>query len=294
MHAVTPQMVRDGLLKLPEWVDDYGWNYTKPNNSYAEKSECVSLGYGEWGDFLFNVRLQRHYERVGKDNVKLPLKYYMLQHYVQYKAIHPYLSFKTGGKEKMEQREKVKKEHPMMYKLIQLLWPCDNEYLGVCEDSAYDMKKGAAQKLLIGQRSPDDITKMVCKKVDTAQVKPEEVKLSAKPEDDVYVGAEGDDPAILKIKSKCKCGKIAWKAGWVEKSQCEKSEIEKYADENKPWDWGKEKFTQAWQLDEKDSEYEMKMEVGVVTERMADSNEYAWYMRKCCARSARLGLEGSK
>ena len=64
------------------------------------------------------------------------------------------------------------------------------------------------------------------------------------------------------------------------------------AKNGKEWDWEKSKNTAAWQQNN-DLEYELKLEEGVVANTLADSNEWAWYLRKCCARSARIGLIGA-
>jgi len=295
LKYVAPQMVRDGLLKLPEWEAANGWDFSSPSNSFANKSECVTKNYGDFGDFLWNVRMQRIYGEQGKDNVILPVKSYGLHHYAQYRYITKYLSFGSGGQGKTNRRQEVKEQYPNAYKLLRMLWPCDNQYLSVCEDSAYGMKKGAAQKFLIGQRSDDDTTKMVCKDIDQAEVDEQQVKLQRIAADDVLEGNENDSEAITKIKSKCKCERIAGNGGWIaQHSDCKriKKVMAWNAKNGKEWDWEKSKNTAVWQQNN-DSEYELKLEEGVVANTLADSNEWAWYLRKCCARSAQIGLIGA-
>ena len=298
LRSVVPQMVEDGLLKLPKWEAANGWEYISPSNSFSALSSTVSKSMGDFGDFLWNARMQGIYRKEGKGNVKLPVpasSWYM-HHYAQSRYITRYLSFKSGGENKTKVRQEVKKQFPNAYKVLQMLWPCDNQYLPVCEDAAYGMKKGAAQRLLIGQRSDDDSTKMVCRDIDQAEVNPDEVKLQPMATDDVYLGSNDDSEAIIKIKAKCKCENVAGKGGWiVQRSDCKSmsKEMKKNAKKGQAWSWEKIENTVAWQQSKDDLEYELRLEEGVVADTMADSNAWAWYLRKCCARTARIGLKGA-
>ena len=299
LKYVAPQMVRDGLLKLPKFEEKHGWKWTAPNNSYAEASDCITEKFGDFGDFLWNARMQKKFRIIGKENIQLPVKKQLayLHHFVQYSVIHPYLSFVSDGEQKIEQRKQLEEDFPNVFKLLKQLWPCDNKYVPACEDSAYGMKKGAAQRLLIGQRSPDTPTQMVCKDVDTSEIGKEEVKLVPLPTGDIYLGKSDDSPANIKVKAKCKCNKIAKAGGWVEQhpSKCMlvNKELKKYNENGRAWSWAHKNLATVWTQNEDDDEYELKMEPGAVTKRLADSNEYAWYLRKCCRRSARIGLTSS-
>lgn len=142
-----------------------------------------------------------------------------------------------------------------MYNLAKILWPCNNKYIPPCEDSVYDMTKGLAQRFLIG-RSIDpesDPNTMECKiePEENAEIKEEDIiELPPMPADDVYLEETRD-----KYKSKCEHEANMWT--------------------DKP----------VWK-----NEYEMIMKPDIVAQALEYSDDFAWYLRKCCARSARIGL----
>ena len=125
------------------------------------------------------------------------------------------------------------------------IWPCNNEYISVCEDSAHGMTKGAAQKLTIGRSVEGKPYKMEClKDVDTPEVAMKD--LSPLPTDDVSLDEN-------RAWNKAKCQRATQDGGFLTRQQS---------------------------FDD--------LATGEVAKLLGESNEHAWWLRKCCAKSAKF------
>jgi len=246
IKQVLPLMDKAGALQLPRFVNSTEWSWKKPHDEPfadgeickgAEKrSNTLGLSY----DYLWNALQQDHL----KGTTKIPRC--NTHHYFIYTGQDKFLGLSTGGGEAKEQaRKKQKKTNPNLYNLLEIIWPCNNHYISVCEDSAHGMTKGLAQQLIIGKSMPEQPSKMICLSgVDTAEVGMTPV--SSLPADDVYKEEN-------KAWNQENCLKKTRKGGWLE---------------------AEDTFEE--------------LETGEVAKSLEDSNEYAWWLRKCCAKSAKF------
>ena len=236
---VFPKMHAAGYLKLPEFKNTPEWSF-KENDGRCEGNK----GTNTEGTFtyLWNAVNQARLRGTSKiDACKT-------HHYFIYSGQDIYLNFVSNGKQKEEVRQKLKEDDPNLYNMLRIIWPCDNYYISVCEDSAHGMTKGLAQKLRIGKSDPNNPTNMICTDDDTAEIALTDVKdITPLPKANVFT----DDQTADKHAEKCK--KVMRREGW----------LEGYVDL-------------------------LDLPVGKVKESLAVSNERGWWLRKCCARTAKF------
>merc|ERR1712200_372205 len=191
---------------------------------------------GEAFSYIWNSYMSRIFRGEKKIEQAIPGKNYAKNwhHFFLYGGTKFFHSFVRGGEKKTEQRRTVEEKKINTYNLMMEIWPCNNRYISVCEDSNYGMTKGLAQTLMIGQQNVDDPTKMDCKDLDKAEITMAELLA---------------DPG----------------------------------DEYKKWKSNKKIWS---------TEDTLAMARGVLMQPLKDSSEWAWFLRKCCAKSAKDGLDG--
>merc|ERR1712059_152705 len=144
-----------------------------------------------------------------------------------------YLHFSGGGSLKKAAREKLAKGNTNLYNLNALMWPCNNDYIAVCKDAAFDFTAGLYQKLKIGKADKNDPSKMICsEKIDNREIAQQ--KPISHPTADVFEKA-------TKEKSKSKCLKVLQRRGWLKSGQTEKDlkdgQVEKALVDDSEYDW---------------------------------------------------------
>lgn len=266
IQYVLPEMqkAKPTNLILPPFKNSTLWSWKLADDSYCSvgsiERNSRETNHGKVDLFLWNSQLQRvakQNHRDGKSDEFLKVKCTTgkMQHFMDYQATLPYLSLFSRQKSR-QNRENLAENNENMLNLLNIIWPCKNNYISVCEDSVHNMTKGLGQKLLIG-RSVDesDPNKMECEPEKNAEIKQEDIMdLPSVPDDDVY-------EKETKTESQGKCQRMAANWGWQTK--------------NAKWK----------NVDE------MNMKPDVLSQPLKDGNEYAWYLRKCCAKSAGVGLK---
>jgi len=244
---VLPPMQFAGKLDLPEFINSPEWSWTTPYDGPYEDgitcpgSEKSSASQGPVFDFLWNSLQQDHLK--GTTNIDRCKNH----HYFIYTGQDNFLGLPGGGKLKEDKRKNGRENNPNLFNLLEIIWPCNNKYVGVCEDSAYGMTKGLAQKFLIGKSDPANPSSMICGDIDSPEIGEEGVyELSPLPNNDVL----DDQDAAYSLK---KCLDVTKKGEFL-------SENETFSD----------------------------LIAGVVANSLVDSNEYGWWLRKCCATSAKF------
>jgi len=237
---VLPLMEKAGELQLPQFVNSTEWSWKKPDDEICKGVEKRSNTYGLSYEYLWNA-LQQDYLKettgIARCNV---------EHYFIYTGQDKFLGLSGGGEAKEQARNSQKETNPNLYNLLEIIWPCNNHYISVCEDSAHGMTKGLAQQLKIGRSISGQPSKMKCLSgVDTAEV--DMTPVSDLPADDVVYKEENEE------WNKKKCLKKTIEGGWL----------------------GAEDTFE-------------ELETGEVAKSLGDSNEYAWWLRKCCAKSAKF------
>lgn len=261
IRVVLPEMVKAGDLVLPTFQGTDLWTKTTPNNEWCKGDKVAEKLYDRYGEmysYLWNERMQITAYSEGKPS-QINCGYPNLQHSMDYGATGKFHSLQFGGEGKQAKRDLVKEERPNLYNLLKLLWPCNNKYIGVCEDSVRGMTLGLAQRFKIGKSiDPANPNKMECVYEKEAEI--EEAKVTPLPElptEDVYYGDN-------KIASQDKCQKQAVNTNLLTTDK------------------------QKWTTDDTGERQELRL--GKLFQPLADSHEYAWYLRKCCAKSARTAL----
>jgi len=141
-------MARDGRLKVPTFKNDKFRNYTETD--YLKKKD------DKLSDFLLNSYHQDH----ARGSTKI--KDEKLHHYFIYTGQEK-LIIKNGGlKKAQEDANRLKTENKNLYAILKQVWQCENDYVMVCKDAAYDFTKGLSQRLTIAQVDPEDPQKMIC------------------------------------------------------------------------------------------------------------------------------------
>jgi len=243
IKRVLPRMQAAGVLKLPVFQNTTEWSWQKPNDCFPDEK------LADWDpvrEFLWNSAFQD--KSMGNTNAD-QCKWH---HYFIYTGQDKHLSQPCGGECKKKTRADQKLRNPNLYNLMESLWQCDNDYISVCEDSAFDFKKGAAQQFRIGKSDPEDPSKMICMPIDhdTAEIEVSEVPEHPHdiPEEDVFKPTEEYNVDH--------CMRVLYRGGWLE------------ANSN---NYG--------------------LNFGEVAQDLPDSNEQAWWLRKCCARTAKFLVE---
>ena len=260
---VFPAMVKTGYLKLPEFdtSNNPQYIYTKPygicDNQIAEQ---LSRKAGDLYDFVWNSIKEG-------TNKQYQCTWH---HYFMHWMHKDFLSLESGGQPKEKARKEGRKQRPNMFNIFKRLWPCNNSYLSVCEDAAYGFTKGMAQRFIIGKSDPDDRSKMICRNdIDKTEIEKVEELSPVPSEDDSFArlsweGIFKDEGFSSKYPSgQDKCYKTIQKGGsmgygWV-KDGIRLSGIKKG-----------------------------KFYPEVIRNSLKDSNEFAWWLRKCCASTAKL------
>jgi len=236
---LLPKMVKNGDLTLPEFVKTTEqWEFKQPDGKVCGEQELKGLA--EQGDmfvWLWNVLQQATESGATKiDRCKN-------HHFFIYSG-QGLWGFTGHGPEQMKEQEDIKALRPNLYNLYKKLWPCNNRYISICEDSAHGMTKGLAQKLIIGKSDASDPSRMIClEEADKAEV--EEQPVSSLPQDDVY---EDDYREWYSDK----CARVLKIGGWIPKGKLD------------------------------------ALQAGVVAQSLQYSNERAWWLRKCCAKTAKF------
>merc|ERR1719154_925096 len=244
---VLPLMYAAGKLELPKFINSPEWSWTTPyDGPYEDGTSCENIAQrrGEQGpvfDFLWNSLQQAHMKKTSNiDRCKN-------HHYFIYSGQDKFLGLESGGKPKENLRKECQEKNENLFNLLEIIWPCNNQYIAVCEDSAYGMTKGLAQKLLIGKSDPANPSNMICEDIDISEIDVEDMdKLSSPPTSDV---TEEDKKTWYRNK----CRKVAKKAGFLAEDQRLSA-----------------------------------LDHGVVASSLDDSSEYGWWLRKCCAKSAKF------
>merc|ERR1719186_2230721 len=248
IKRVLPLMQKAGKLKLPEFINSPEWSWTTPyDGPYEDDTTCkgvekISKKEGPLHDYIWNSLQQ--------DTLKETTKIDRCNnhHYFIYTGQDKFLGLASGGEPKEDERKNGRENNANVHNLLEIIWPCNNKYISVCEDSAYGMTKGLTQKFLIGKSDPanPDPNHMICEDIDTSEIEEEEMnELSPLPTNDVY--------DVDKAWSLDKCLKVTKEGGFLTK---------------------KETFSD--------------LISGVVATSLVDSNEYGWWLRKCCAKSAKF------
>jgi len=248
---VLTEMEKAGRLTVPKFINSTVWNWTQPynapfgdKNKWCGRTESSSKREGKVHDFIWNALQQ--------DSLKGTTKIDRCQneHFFIYTGQDKFLGFPSGGEPKKKKRKYLKENNTNLWNLLEKIWPCNNNYLSVCEDSAYGMTKGLTEKLRIGKHDPDSPADMVCKDdIDKPEIDEDEMqKLSPVPTEDVSIPKYVD-------WNKEKCLKVAREGEFLTSKQ-------KLGD----------------------------LEEGQVAKSLVDSNEYGWWLRKCCAKSAKFPI----
>jgi len=246
IKQVLPLMQKAGKLQLPKFIDSTEWKWTTPyDGPYEDGTSCKTEErfalQGPVYAYLWNSLQQDHLKGITNiDRCKH-------QHYFIYTGQDQFLSLPSGGEQKEISRKNLKESQANLFNLLEIIWPCNNKYVSVCEDSAYGMTKGLVQKLIIGKSDPTNPSNMICGDHDSPEIEEKDMnKISPLPTSDVYEDQDKD-------YSLNKCLNVARIAGFLaEKGHF--SELEK----------------------------------GVVAASLDDSNERGWWLRKCCAKSAKF------
>ena len=239
IKRVFQKMHAAGYLTLPEFKNTPEWSFKAYDGSCTDgkivEKDPTYL-------YLWNAVNQAVLRGVSKiDTCKT-------HHYFIYSGQDKYLSFVSNGKKKEEARRKLEEKDPNLFNLLKLIWPCNNRYISVCEDSAHGMTKGLAQKLLLGKSDPKNPTNMICNDDDTAEIGETDVaEVTPLPKANVFTEDQTD------AKQAQKCVRVMNLEGWMQG----------YADL-------------------------LDLPIGKVQESLADSNERGWWLRKCCARTAKF------
>ena len=293
LRFVLPDMVKFGYLKLPEFINTDKWTYDSEyrpccyKNDDERQQTCQDLengglnnGVKKWKyedsttyDFLYNAAIQDNLTP-WRDEPRSSVFRCNPQHYFIY-AGENFLGLESGGAYREAARSVLKERNPNLYNLVKLMWPCDNTYISRCEDAAYQNKKSANQVLTLGKSDPDDPSKITCNsELDIPEVL-EVPQVSPIPETDI----EDDLPPVVKewfadkgntvapgesMRDRCESWGIR-KQSWVEKREPGLVEPWLREDQN------------IWELD-----------VQGLRESLHDSNERAWWLRRCCATTARF------
>jgi len=205
IKRVLPRMYQSGGLKLPEFVTNAtsGWTFTTPEK-VDQPGKPMWEAVRTW---LYNAASQD--KILGNTGVRDPSK---THHYFIYTGQDKYLSLPCGGECRDAKRRKMQLRNTNLFNLQKMLWPCNNDYISVCEDYAFNFKKGLAQKLRIGKSDPDDISKMICTDDDTAEIEEDEVPKD--PEDLSQV--DRMDTAAPELN---KCLRVINREGWLKNAK---------------------------------------------------------------------------
>lgn len=188
-------------MKLPLFENSDKYNYTA--SKYAAKNMMFQ-------DFLQNSCLQ--------DRTRTPPATVMtctknLDHYFIYTGQDKRLGLSAQGKVRDDFRKYAEERNPNLQKLMKVVWPCNNDYVMVCKDAAYNYRMGASQKLLIGKADANDPSKMICRDdVDQPEFQDRGMRLDRT--DDYYQGEVGNTDDIKKQKIGQRCEKILRKGDW--------------------------------------------------------------------------------
>ena len=238
INRVVARMVENGDLKLPEFINSPEWKFQEPKGNICEGEETKQgRPFQTW---LWNSLQQSTEKGITKiDRCKN-------HHYFIYSGQG--LWGLTGhGPKQIEWKQRIQKNEPNLYNLYKEIWPCNNQYLSNCEDSAHGMTKGLAQTFIMGKSSSEDPAKMTClDNVDKPEVEAADA-LSDLPTEDVV---EEEEYAEFYQK---KCKKVLKAGGWIEAAR--------------PLE---------------------NLKPGEVASTLQYSDERAWWLRKCCAKTAKF------
>lgn len=251
-------------LTMPKFIDDTTWQHKES-----------PMGEGLSG-FLWNAYWQDKYNGFTKIKQKdngTPKTH----HYFIYSGMQSYINTAAGsGELRAHKRNILKTNQPNLYAIMKLVWPCNNAYISPCKDAAYGFTLGLNQKFKIGKADPNDPSKMICKDdLDFSEVATPNV---------ISPIAIADAPAGPHIKTKK-----------IQPPQCEKA-LSKLRlttgvcdAEKKPRYCRKKKVKQA------ENGVEVVQYGDVMKSLKLDGadpddhgNEYAWWLRKCCATTAKM------
>ena len=272
-------MVKDGKLTLPDFVGQANWpEMITPVATWGKHAVKKYKKQGEAYSYIWNSYMSRLFRGEKTIDKAIPGKNYAKNwhHFFLYGGTKFFHSFVRGGEKKTEQRRTVEENKINTYNLMMEIWPCNNRYISVCEDSNYGMTKGLAQTLMIGQQNVDDPTKMDCKDLDKAEITMAE--LLADPGDDYK-----NDQSDLAFAQQQVCQEAAAKPGWVDKKPPSLKKLGSNPKEYNKWKSNKKIWS---------TEDTLAMARGVLMQPLKDSSEWAWFLRKCCAKSAKDGLDG--
>jgi len=177
LSHVFPAMVKTGYLKIPEFnaTNNPEYKYTKPNGVCDDVvAEHLSKKVGDLYDFVWNSMEQSNGGQCA------------WQHYFMSLMHGDFLNLQSGGKPKEYNRKQGREQRPNTFKIFEQLWPCNNNYLSVCEDAAYGFTKGMAQRFVIGKSDPNDRSKTICRDdIDKPDIEEDQIqKLSPVPSED--------------------------------------------------------------------------------------------------------------
>ena len=152
ISRVLPRMVENGDLVLPDFISQGDYEWAEPSNSICPGSEGSYENSGKAHAFIWNSMRQ---DSKIEDQCKL--------HHYFISAGQHYIGLEGNG-EMLENGRRIAKSRSLnIYKMYKILFPCDNPYVSICEDFAYGMTKGLAQKLIIGQSKEGSPSEMVCR-----------------------------------------------------------------------------------------------------------------------------------
>jgi len=290
LKLAIPNMAELGYFKAPAFLNNPQWSFKKDHKPCCKEdvSQCDPrrnvYTNNAFYDFLYNAlkqdTLTPHYS--AKFNFNRPkstsINACNTHHYFIYTGQDKFLGLESGGNAKKLQREFLKGKNENLFNLLNTIWPCDNTYTSVCEDAAYDFKKGSNQRLTIGKSAKNDLSLMICDKtIDEAKnpikLKPAELEKLIKgiADDDI----EDDIDAIAK-EWYVENGKDIWRNENHGKTIAEKCKmiLRKGTWPLDPW---LKEDANLWEMD-----------VESLHAALNDSNERAWWLRKCCATTARF------
>lgn len=273
INRIGAVMHASGYLKLPEFINNDEWSW-KDNVRHKrsgcgeevkkccrETTETDPQKQSAYIDFLYNSVAQDRATvwkagagKKGKDIYRSGIDCGKTHHYFIYTGQDNYLGLASGGEPKYALRDQGHEKNPNLFNLLDQIWQCDNTYLSVCEDAAYGFTKGPNTKLIIGKSDPNDRSKAICHEdLDTKEIPDEQVQpLMPVPTADEEF--ERDEKT----------------QNWVAANKCIRV-LKRGTELGTKW------LTT-------DNPADIDFEALVAS--LDDSNERAWWLRKCCATTA--------
>ena len=317
-HAL-PDMVKYGYLKVPEFQSHGKWTFNKDyrpccfckdnntNSCSAEKfqkqAECdramekkeilgapkLALQDNDLFDFIYNSMAQDHMTpwKVGEDVIRnrSTVMRCNAHHYFIYTGQDKFLGLDRGGEPREKGRGLFQARNLNLYNLVKRIWPCNNTFMSRCKDAAYDYKLSLNQRLIVGKSlDKDDLSKIECDKEFDAppEVLDEEIpEVSPIPSTDIANDLEpltkkwlmeNGRGGEVKTSMRGKCETVLKLGDWIEQLGWEGSTANWLGRDQNIWDVDEEKLQVS----------------------LANGNERAWWLRKCCATTAKFNNKLSK